>query len=50
MREKLVIPETQWPQVIQELCALNNIEEVTVLSTCNRIEMKPCCSLLTLCY
>ncbi|WJX52415.1 Glutamyl-tRNA reductase 2, chloroplastic [Trifolium repens] len=39
MREKLAIPEAQWPQVIQELCALNHIEEAAVLSTCNRIEI-----------
>ncbi|XP_058755374.1 uncharacterized protein LOC131628563 [Vicia villosa] len=39
MREKLAIPEAQWPQVIQELCALNHIEEVVVLNTCNRIEI-----------
>ncbi|XP_058725578.1 uncharacterized protein LOC131596858 [Vicia villosa] len=31
MREKLSIPEAQWPQVIQELCALNHIEEAVVL-------------------
>ncbi|CAL5384655.1 unnamed protein product [Camellia sinensis] len=36
IREKLSIPETQWPQVISELCTLNHIEEAAVLSTCNR--------------
>ncbi|CAJ1936188.1 unnamed protein product [Sphenostylis stenocarpa] len=39
MREKLAIPEEQWPQVIQDLCALNHIEEAAVLSTCNRMEI-----------
>ncbi|XP_059313842.1 glutamyl-tRNA reductase 1, chloroplastic-like [Lycium ferocissimum] len=39
MREKLSIPEAQWPQAIRELCSLNHIEEAAVLSTCNRIEI-----------
>uniref|UniRef100_A0A7N0TVU9 Glutamyl-tRNA reductase n=1 Tax=Kalanchoe fedtschenkoi TaxID=63787 RepID=A0A7N0TVU9_KALFE len=39
MREKFAIPEAQWPQAIQELCALNHIEEAAVLSTCNRMEI-----------
>ncbi|KAJ8529957.1 hypothetical protein K7X08_036792 [Anisodus acutangulus] len=39
MREKLSIPEEQWPQAIRELCSLNHIEEAAVLSTCNRIEI-----------
>ncbi|XP_028782069.1 glutamyl-tRNA reductase 2, chloroplastic [Neltuma alba] len=39
IREKLAIPEAQWPQVIRELCALNHIEEAAVLSTCNRMEI-----------
>ncbi|KAL7119222.1 hypothetical protein ACP275_02G050500 [Erythranthe tilingii] len=39
IREKLSIPEAQWPQVISELCALNHIEEAAVLSTCNRMEI-----------
>ncbi|XP_016184601.1 glutamyl-tRNA reductase 2, chloroplastic [Arachis ipaensis] len=39
IREKLAIPEAQWPQVITELCALNHIEEAAVLSTCNRMEI-----------
>ncbi|WVZ23087.1 hypothetical protein V8G54_001631 [Vigna mungo] len=39
MREKLAIPEDRWPQVIEELCALNHIEEAAVLSTCNRMEI-----------
>lgn len=39
IREKVSIPESQWPQAINELCALNHIEEAAVLSTCNRIEI-----------
>ncbi|KAM7470565.1 hypothetical protein LguiA_008748 [Lonicera macranthoides] len=39
IREKLFIPEAQWPQAIGELCALNHIEEAAVLSTCNRMEI-----------
>lgn len=39
IREKVNIPESQWPQAISELCALNHIEEAAVLSTCNRIEI-----------
>ena len=39
IREKVSIPESQWPQAISELCALNHIEEAAVLSTCNRIEI-----------
>ncbi|GJT48153.1 glutamyl-tRNA reductase 1, chloroplastic-like protein [Tanacetum coccineum] len=39
IREKLSIPEAQWPQAISELCALNHIEEAAVLSTCNRMEI-----------
>lgn len=39
MREKLNIPEIQWPLAIGELCSLNHIEEAAVLSTCNRIEI-----------
>lgn len=39
IREKLNIPEIQWPQAIGELCSLNHIEEAAVLSTCNRIEI-----------
>ncbi|KAK7400407.1 hypothetical protein VNO78_11613 [Psophocarpus tetragonolobus] len=39
MREKLAIPEAQWPLIIEELCALNHIEEAAVLSTCNRMEI-----------
>ncbi|XAR48467.1 Glutamyl-tRNA reductase [Bertholletia excelsa] len=39
MREKLAIPEAEWPRAIAELCALNHIEEAAVLSTCNRMEI-----------
>ncbi|KFK44223.1 hypothetical protein AALP_AA1G230500 [Arabis alpina] len=39
MREKLAIPEAEWPQAISELRSLNHIEEAFVLSTCNRIEI-----------
>ncbi|EEF44067.1 Glutamyl-tRNA reductase 1, chloroplast precursor, putative [Ricinus communis] len=39
VREKLAIPEAQWPQAISELCDLNHIEEAAVLSTCNRMEI-----------
>ncbi|GFY87078.1 glutamyl-tRNA reductase family protein [Actinidia rufa] len=39
MREKLSIPEAQWPRAISELCALNHIDEAAVLSTCNRMEI-----------
>ncbi|KAL9305613.1 putative glutamyl-tRNA reductase [Arabidopsis thaliana] len=39
MREKLAIPEDEWPRAIAELCGLNHIEEAAVLSTCNRMEI-----------
>ncbi|RZC60508.1 hypothetical protein C5167_022259 [Papaver somniferum] len=39
MREKLAIPEAEWPRAIEELCGLNHIEEAAVLSTCNRMEV-----------
>ncbi|XP_054799127.1 glutamyl-tRNA reductase 1, chloroplastic-like [Prosopis cineraria] len=39
MREKLAVPEAEWPQAIGELCSLNHIEEAAVLSTCNRMEI-----------
>ncbi|KAH9300122.1 hypothetical protein KI387_011705, partial [Taxus chinensis] len=39
MREKLAIPEAEWPRAIEELCTLNHIEEAAVLSTCNRMEI-----------
>lgn len=31
--------EAVWPQAIFELCCLNHIEEATILSTCNKIEI-----------
>ncbi|CAE5963526.1 unnamed protein product [Arabidopsis arenosa] len=39
MREKLAIPEAEWPRAIGELCCLSHIEEACVLSTCNRTEI-----------
>ncbi|KAG6644504.1 hypothetical protein CIPAW_08G058300 [Carya illinoinensis] len=39
IREKLAIPEAEWPRAIGELCSLNHIEEAAVLSTCNRMEI-----------
>ncbi|GJS21063.1 putative pentatricopeptide repeat-containing protein [Tanacetum coccineum] len=39
MCEKLAIPKAEWPKAINELFALNHIEEAVVLSTCNRMEI-----------
>lgn len=39
MREKLSVPQDQWPRAIKELCAYPHIEEAAVLSTCNRFEV-----------
>lgn len=39
IREKLAVPESEWPRAIEELCALPHIEEACVLSTCNRMEV-----------
>lgn len=39
IREKLAVPEAEWPRAIEELCALPHIEEAAVLSTCNRMEV-----------
>ncbi|KAJ7296911.1 hypothetical protein O6H91_14G008200 [Diphasiastrum complanatum] len=39
MREKLAVPEAEWPRAIGELCGQNHIEEAAVLSTCNRMEI-----------
>lgn len=39
IREKLAVPEAEWPRAIEELCALPHIEEAGVLSTCNRMEV-----------
>eukprot|EP00249_Psilotum_nudum_P008420 c21257_g1_i1 orf=415-2082(-) len=39
MREKLAVPEAEWPRAIGDLCNLPHIEEAAVLSTCNRMEI-----------
>eukprot|EP00850_Spirogloea_muscicola_P019383 SM000189S04100 [mRNA] locus=s189:143265:145168:- [translate_table: standard] len=39
MRERLAVPEAEWPRAIAELCACPHIEEAAVLSTCNRMEL-----------
>ncbi|GJP34649.1 hypothetical protein CLOM_g19064 [Closterium sp. NIES-68] len=39
LREKLAIPEHEWPRAIHALCACPHIEEAAVLSTCNRMEI-----------
>lgn len=39
VREKLAVPEAEWPRAIQELCSYPHIEEAAVLSTCNRMEI-----------
>ena len=39
LREKLAIPEAEWPRAIAELTAYPHIEEAAVLSTCNRMEV-----------
>jgi glutamyl-tRNA reductase len=39
VREKLSIPEPQYEGAIAQLCAYPHIEEVAVLSTCNRLEI-----------
>lgn len=39
MREKLAVPEAEWPRAIAELCSFPHIEEAGVLSTCNRMEI-----------
>ncbi|GBG61575.1 hypothetical protein CBR_g22372 [Chara braunii] len=39
LREKLAVPEAEWPRAISELCAFPHIEESAVLSTCNRMEI-----------
>lgn len=39
MREKLAIPEAEWPRAISKLCEFPHIEEAGVLSTCNRMEL-----------
>ena len=39
IREKLAVPEAEWPRAIEELCQFPHIEEAAVLSTCNRMEL-----------
>lgn len=39
LREKLAVPEAEWPRAIEELCQYPHIEEAAVLSTCNRMEL-----------
>jgi glutamyl-tRNA reductase len=39
LREKLAVPEAEWPRAINELCQYPHIEEAAVLSTCNRMEL-----------
>jgi glutamyl-tRNA reductase len=39
VREKLSIPEPQYDRAIAQLCGYPHIEEVAVLSTCNRLEI-----------
>ena len=39
LREKLAVPEAEWPRAIDELCAYPHIEEAACLSTCNRMEL-----------
>lgn len=39
MREKLAVPEAEWPRAISELCSFPHIEEAAILSTCNRMEI-----------
>lgn len=39
VREKLSIPETQCDRAIAQLCNHPHVEEVAILSTCNRLEI-----------
>eukprot|EP00884_Botryococcus_braunii_P004177 jgi/Botrbrau1/13760/Bobra.0056s0016.1 len=39
VREKMSIPEPEWPRAIEELTAFPHIEEAAILSTCNRMEI-----------
>jgi glutamyl-tRNA reductase len=39
LREKLAVPEAEWPRAIEELCSYPHVEEAGVLSTCNRMEI-----------
>ena len=39
VREKLSIPEPQMESVIAHICSYPHVEEVAILSTCNRLEI-----------
>ncbi|WP_295617093.1 glutamyl-tRNA reductase [Chamaesiphon sp. GL140_3_metabinner_50] len=39
IREKLSVPDTQMEAAIQTLCSYPHIQEATILSTCNRLEI-----------
>ncbi|KAH7307112.1 hypothetical protein KP509_22G046300 [Ceratopteris richardii] len=39
VREKLAVPEAEWTQAIDELSSYPHIEEASILSTCNRLEV-----------
>eukprot|EP00798_Chlamydomonas_sp_ICE-L_P030390 gene30390-35399_t len=39
LRERLAVPEAEWPRAISELVQFPHIEEAAVLSTCNRMEL-----------
>lgn len=39
IRERLAVPEAEWPRAIAELTSFPHIEEAAVLSTCNRMEL-----------
>ncbi|MCA1993118.1 MAG: glutamyl-tRNA reductase [Coleofasciculus sp. S288] len=39
VREKLSVPETKMESAMQALCSYPHIEEVAILSTCNRMEI-----------
>jgi len=39
VREKLAVPEAEWPRAIAELCSYPHVEEAAVLSTSNRMEI-----------
>ena len=39
VRERLAVPEAEWPRAITELTSFPHIEEAAVLSTCNRLEL-----------
>eukprot|EP00978_Attheya_sp_CCMP212_P009423 scaffold22307_cov29-Attheya_sp.AAC.2 len=39
VQEKLAVPEYEWNQTSKDICASGDVEEATVLSTCNRFEI-----------